>query len=87
MSKEFNVFIKLANSKTLTLDINYEMSVKDLINKIKEKLSQQSNQFDDVFISVGAKIISEDHHNLKITDFKIHKDSTIFIIPRLRGGD
>ena len=85
MSKDFNVFIKSENGNLFKLDINYEMSVKDLKNKIKQKLNQNYNQFDDVFISIGTKMINDQKLNLKVTDFEIFKDSTIFTYPRLKG--
>ena len=86
MSKDFNVFIKSENGNLFKLDINYEMSVKDLKNKIKQKLNQNYNQFDDVFISIGTKMINDQKLNLKVTDLDIYKDSTIFTYPRLKGG-
>ena len=86
MSSNFNIFVKLANSKTLSLEINKSMTIQEVKKKIMSLVSQQSNQFDDVFISVGTKMIGENNESLTVQDMNISRDSTIFVLPRLRGG-
>ncbi len=86
MSSNFKIFAKLANSKTITLEINNSMTILEVKKKIMNLVSQQSNQFDDVFISVGTKMIGENNESLTVQDMNISRDSTIFVLPRLRGG-
>ncbi len=86
MSSKFNIFVKLANSKTITLEINNSMTILEVKKKIMNLISQQSNQFDDVFISVGTKMIGENNESLTVQEMNILKDSNIFVLPRLKGG-
>lgn len=86
MSKNFNIFIKLANSKTITMETNEDMLVSDMKKNVMILISKEGNQFDDVFLSAGTKIISENSKDMKVNELGITKDSTIFALPRLRGG-
>lgn len=86
MSKNFKIFVKLANSKTITTETNADMLITDLKKNIMVLISNYGNQFDDVFLSTGVKIIDENKKDLTVSDLGISKDSTVFALPRLRGG-
>jgi len=62
------------------------MTILEVKKKIMNLISQQSNQFDDVFISVGTKMIGENNESLTVQEMNILKDSNIFVLPRLKGG-
>ena len=78
--------MKLANSKTISMEVNKDMVVSVMMKNMMTKISITGNQWDGLYISVGTKIISEESADMKVSDLNIRKDSTIFVLPRLRGG-
>jgi hypothetical protein len=77
----FDVFVKLVSSDTITIQVYNDMSIRDFRKKIKDKIG---SQFETVYLTTrGKPVIGDD---LKIHDFGIQSESTIFALPRLKGG-
>jgi hypothetical protein len=81
----YQVFVKLANSKNIIIQVNSTDTVMKIRKLILDKISE-CNQFEDVFLCSGSKTLDATSETLTMQDYSIHKDSTIFVIPRLRGG-
>jgi len=75
------IFVKaLEGRRTFALDV----SPSDTIYDLRNQLSSREALAEDARIAYGGKGLDED--SLTLSDIGIQRDSTLHLLPRLRGG-
>ena len=74
------IFVKTLNGKTLTIDV----APSDSVESLKKVLSSQIGVHRDEQRLVFAGKQLEDQRTL--SDYNIQKDSTVYLILRMKGG-
>jgi hypothetical protein len=78
---EMAIFVKLPTEETATFYVSTDGTVKDLMDKINERVGIPAEQF---FIIFGCKQLNDPDRKLR--DYSIQPESTVYVLLRLRGG-
>jgi hypothetical protein len=78
---EMAIFVKLPTEETATFYVSTDGTVKDLMDKINERVGIPAEQ---LFIIFGCKQLNDPDRKLR--DYSIQPESTVYVLLRLRGG-
>lgn len=77
----FNVFVKTVQGKTITLPVSSGMKVSAIKAAVSER---ECVPLDVLWLSYAGKPLNTD--TATIEDINLQRDSTIFMLMRLKGG-
>lgn len=73
------IFVKTVPGKTITLEVEPSDSIDSVKNKIQEK--DGIHTYDQKLLFAGKHL-----GNGTLKDYNVQKESTLFLVPRFRGG-